>query len=69
MTSEPPVLLRRPEILRRTGLSTTRIDELEAAGKFPRRVQISARAIGWVEGEVSEFIRSRIEARDQQPAA
>lgn len=68
-TANPnPVLLRRPEVERRTGLRSTRLDELESRGEFPKRVKISARAVGWVEAEISAFIRSRIEARDQKPA-
>lgn len=64
MADIPPRIMRRPEVRDRTGLSDTRIDELERAGKFPRRVQLSARAIGWVETEITEFIRGRIAARD-----
>jgi prophage regulatory protein len=65
-----PTLLRRPEVRARTGLSDTRIDELEKRGAFPRRVLISERAIGWVASEIDQFIRAKIEARDQQqPAA
>lgn len=69
MMTDRPTLLRRPDVRARTGLSDTRIDELEKRKKFPRRVQISERAIGWVESEIDAFIRARIEARDQQSAA
>lgn len=62
-------LLRRPEVSRRTGLSPNRIDELEKAGRFPKRVQISDRAVGWVESEISGFIQARIAERDARGAA
>ena len=68
-TPTPEALLRRPEVARRTGLSPNRIDELEHAGHFPRRVQISLRAVGWVESEIASWIQARIAARDQRPAA
>ena len=68
MTDSTPRLLRKPDVRARTGLSDTRIDELEACGLFPRRVPISGlRAVGWVESEVTAYIRARIEARDAQP--
>jgi prophage regulatory protein len=67
MTSgKHPALLRRPEVMRRTGLRQTRIDELERAGEFPRRVQLSIRAVAWVESEVSDYIRARIAERDKR---
>lgn len=59
------MLLRRPEVARRTGLSPNRIDELERAGRFPRRVKISDRAVAWAASEIDAFIRERIEARDR----
>lgn len=64
----PEALLRRPTVRARTGLSDTRIDELEQVGEFPRRVLISARAIGWVSSEIDQFIRARIAARDAMEA-
>ena len=68
MPDSPPRLLRRPEVCSRTGLSDTRIDELESQGLFPRRVSISTRAIGWVSTEIDEYIRQRIARRDAQTA-
>lgn len=56
-------ILRRPAVNQKTGLSNTRTDELEAKGLFPKRIQISARAIGWIEHEVNEWISQRMAAR------
>lgn len=68
MTDTAPLrVLRRPEVRARTGLSDTRIDELEALGRFPRRVQLSARAVAWVECEIQGWLHSLIAARDEQP--
>jgi prophage regulatory protein len=61
-------LLRRPAVQDKTGLRETQIDELEKKGNFPKRVQISSRAVGWVEDEVDEWIHARIRARDTQPS-
>jgi prophage regulatory protein len=66
VTDHHPNILRSPVVEVRTGLSKTRIDELEKRGLFPRRVKISERAVGWVESEIDQFIRAKIEARDTQ---
>jgi prophage regulatory protein len=50
---------RLPDVMRRTGLGKTRIYALEAANKFPRRVRISERAVGWYATEIDAFLASR----------
>ena len=57
--SEDVRLIRMPEVRSMTGLSRTRIYELEALGRFPRRRKLSERACAWVASEVQEWIRSR----------
>lgn len=52
-------LIRLPEVREMTGLSRTRIYELERLGRFPRRRKLSERACAWIEGEVQDWIRSR----------
>lgn len=56
----PLRLLRLPEVEARVGLRKSVIHKLELAGEFPRRVRISTRAAGWVESEITDFIRARI---------
>lgn len=34
----------------------TLIDELESQGKFPRRLRLSKRAVGWYEHEIDDFL-------------
>lgn len=46
--------------------SPQHIARLEAAGQFPKRVQLGVNRVGWVEDEVLEWLQKRIEARDQQ---
>jgi prophage regulatory protein len=40
-------------------LSRTQLWRLEAAGKFPKRVHLSARCVGWREDEIDSFIEAR----------
>ena len=61
-TSAPVRFLRLPEVLDRTGLSRSTIYIRLDQGRFPRPVSLGARAVGWIESEVDEWIRERIAA-------
>ena len=43
--------------------SPQHIARLEAAGKFPKRVQIGPNRVGWVENEVLDWLQERIDRR------
>ncbi|MXX36323.1 MAG: AlpA family transcriptional regulator [Gemmatimonadetes bacterium] len=53
--------LRLPEVLARTGLSRSTIYVRLEQGRFPRPVSLGSRAVGWIEAEVDEWIRERID--------
>jgi len=63
MSSPIPRLLRLPDVLSVTGLSRSMIYLLEAQGKFPQRVKLSLRAVGWPEDEVHQWVEFRIANR------
>ena len=54
-------LPRLPEVLARTGMSRSAIYVRLDQGRFPKPVSLGARAVGWIESEVDEWIRDRIE--------
>jgi prophage regulatory protein len=54
-------ILRLPQVCKVTGLGRSMIYELEAERRFPTRVRIGLRAVGWVESEVQLWLASRIE--------
>ena len=60
-------IIRRREILRRTGLSCTTQWRLETAGQFPARVQLTAGNVGWFEDEVDAWISARIRGAGRRP--
>ncbi|MYA11702.1 MAG: AlpA family transcriptional regulator [Gemmatimonadetes bacterium] len=63
-------ILRLPEVQRRTGLSRSTIYVRLDRGLFPKPVSLGARAVGWIESEVDEWIRERIaESRGDSMAA
>jgi prophage regulatory protein len=43
--------------------SPAHIARLEAAGKFPKRVQLGPSRVGWVESEVENWLKERIAKR------
>jgi predicted DNA-binding transcriptional regulator AlpA len=43
------------------------IYQLEAAHQFPRRVKIGVRTVGWIEGEVEEWLTQRVERSRSVP--
>ena len=63
-----PRLIRLPEVEKRTGLRKSTVYEYIARNKFPKPVQLGAKAVAWVEAEVNEWINKRIQQRDQVPA-
>jgi prophage regulatory protein len=42
---------------------------LEKAGKFPRRIQIGARRVGWLYTEIESWVTAKVEGRDQKVSA
>lgn len=63
-------ILRLPEVQRRTGLSRSTIYVRLDQARFPKPVSLGARAVGWIEPEVDEWIRERIaESRGDSMAA
>ena len=52
-------IIRLPEVVAISGLSRSRIYELEKKGRFPARRKLSDRASGWLESEVVDWVQSR----------
>lgn len=58
-TQHPPMLLRLPAVLERSGYSESGLYEAMARGEFPRPRKRGATAV-WVESEVSDAIARQI---------
>jgi prophage regulatory protein len=61
----PKLILRRREVEAATGVRTSRLYELVAAGLFPRPINLSGRAVGWVASEVAAWVAERVQERDR----
>lgn len=57
-------ILRMSEVLRRTGRGRTATYEAIAAGTFPAPIRLGARAVGFLESEINEWVAARIAERD-----
>jgi prophage regulatory protein len=54
-------ILRLPQVCEVTGLCRSMIYQLEADLRFPQRVKIGVRAVGWLDKEVNAWLIRRIE--------
>lgn len=53
-------ILRRKQVEQRVGLSRSTIYAKVAAGEFPAPIALSARAVGWLESDITTWIEARI---------
>ena len=61
-TFASPLILRRPQVEARTGLSRSTLYQYIQDGLFPRPVTLGPRAVGWLESEVTAWIAARAKA-------
>lgn len=61
-TTSTPIILRRPQVEARAGLSRSTLYQYIQDGLFPRPVSLGARAVGWLESEVTAWIAARAKA-------
>jgi prophage regulatory protein len=58
---------RLPAVKTRVGLSRSAIYLAVSRAEFPRPVQLGARAVGWLESEIEEWIRERVKHSQKLP--
>jgi prophage regulatory protein len=61
-TFASPLILRRPQVETRTGLSRSTLYQYIQDGLFPRPVTLGPRAVGWLESDVNAWIDARARA-------
>ncbi|MBW1245587.1 AlpA family transcriptional regulator [Pseudomonas tolaasii] len=57
-------IIRLKDVMNSTGLARSTIYKYIDEGTFPKSVSLGDRCVGWVEGEVQDWILARIEGRD-----
>ena len=56
----PYRILRLAQVRALTGLCRSSIYQLQAQKLFPSRIKIGARAVGWVEEDVQQWVAERV---------
>jgi predicted DNA-binding transcriptional regulator AlpA len=59
----------RKQVIQITGMSRDTIDRLESRGRFPKRVVLSDRKVGWNVDEVEQWREARNEERFRRPSS
>ena len=62
-------VIRRPQIVEKTGQSYSTLNKLEQQGLFPKRRCISAKCVGWLEHEVDEYLNSLPTGKGKPPSS
>lgn len=60
MTARIERILRLPEVLQRTGLGRSTVYEAMGEGKFPKKIQLGTRAVGWLESDIDQWVAQKI---------
>jgi len=55
------VVLRRPAVEVKTGLSRSTIYVMMAEGEFPKSLKLGKRAVGWLETDIDAWLNARSE--------
>jgi prophage regulatory protein len=58
-------ILKLNQVIEKTGLSRASIYAFIKKGKFPKQLNLSERAVGWLSNEIDAFIAERAEQRGQ----
>lgn len=63
----PKTILRLAQVMQRTGLSRSSIYHFVKTKKLKPPIRLGARAVGWLESDVDEFIEDRIKESRPDP--
>ena len=53
-------ILRLTDVITMTGLSRSTIYLRMVQGKFPKKINLGSRTVGWISSDVNEWIEERI---------
>ena len=56
------IILRLHDVKVRVGLSRSSIYAAISSGRFPKPIRLGARAVGWLESEVTAWVRQQVES-------
>lgn len=56
-------IIRKPELLSMIALSDATIWRMEKRGKFPGRIKLGGNSVGWIDHEVSDWLKAKAAER------
>jgi prophage regulatory protein len=62
---QSPTILRRKQVEARVGLRRSTLYQRISEGSFPTPVRLGPRAVGWLESEITAWLNSRIQERQE----
>lgn len=57
-------LLSKKQVKEKVLYSYAHIDRLEHAGLFPKRLRLGQQRVGWLESEVDDWIKTKLDKRN-----
>jgi len=63
MQNEPIRLITLREVIALTSLSRASIYNYISKDMFPRQISVGERSVRWIESEIQEWIRQKVECR------
>ena len=60
-TEKPAMFLRQKQVSARTGLARSTIYFRISEGSFPKAIPLGVRSVAWLESDVDNWIRERVE--------
>ena len=58
-------ILRRTEVLFKTGLATSTLYSKMQSGEFPRPIKLGRRAVGWLLTDIEAWVQNRMDANNE----
>ncbi len=66
MTQEDQIMiLRKPAVMKMTGLPSSTLYHLMARGEFPANIKLGYRAVGWNSADIQAWIRSKLSGQSE----
>jgi prophage regulatory protein len=59
------IILRLPQVMARIGLSRSSIYLGISRNEFPRQLRLGARAVGWLQADIDEWVRQRVASHQE----
>lgn len=57
-------ILRLKDVIETTGLARSTIYKYADSGTFPKPISLGGRSVGWLDSEVHEWIKEKVENRN-----